>query len=96
MGGCSGWDLLAALHTDGRKVDTQNYSEVFCGGGVEAQNKQPSGQRMGKLKVAVYGEGALADSGNGLKRGKKEHPRSRFSSYAAYIISPHIADGGTG
>lgn len=23
MGGCSGWDLLAMLHSDGRKVDTE-------------------------------------------------------------------------
>lgn len=36
-----------------------------------AQDKQPSGRRMGKLKVAVYCEGALADSGNGLKRAKE-------------------------
>lgn len=27
--GCSGWDFLAVLHSDGRKVDTQNYSEVL-------------------------------------------------------------------
>lgn len=72
MGGCSGWDLLAVFHSDGRKVDkellrgTQKYSVEG-----EALDTQPSGRRMGKLKVAVYGEGALADSGNGVKPGKR-------------------------
>lgn len=33
------------------------------------QDKQPSGRSVGKLKVAVYGERALADSGNGAETG---------------------------
>lgn len=41
---------------------TQRYSEVFFG--ELGRDEQPSGRKMGKLKVAVYCEGALADSGN--------------------------------
>lgn len=57
---------------------------VFFGGG------------RAELKVVVYGEGAAAESGNGLKWGKGSIQGPAFSSYAAYIISPHIADGATG
>lgn len=55
----------------------------------EAQDKQPSGQRMGKLKVAVYGEGALADSGNGFKRDKGSIQGTAFLPMQ-HISSPHI------
>lgn len=81
-------------------MDTKNYSEVLrCilwkgGGGTGHAAKWA--KDGGKLKVAVYGERIIADSGNGLKRGKGSIQGPAFSSYAAYIISPHIADGGTG
>lgn len=61
----------------------------------EAQDKQPSG--MQKLKVAVYGEEALADSGKGLKRSEGSiQGLAFFPPCTAYIIFPHTADGGTG
>lgn len=63
----------------------------------EAQDKQPSGRRMGKLKVAVYGEGALADSGNGLKQGKGSiqgpafPPMQHISSLHILLMEPLAA-----
>lgn len=46
---------------------TQRYSVL--GREEGPQDKQPSGRSVGKLKVAVYGERALADSGNGAETG---------------------------
>lgn len=63
----SGWASLAAFHCNRGKVGTRSYSEVFCGGTGKAAKWAKDG---GKLKVVVYGEGAVADSGNGLKWGK--------------------------
>lgn len=62
-----GWAGLAPVHGDGRRVDTQNHSEVSAEEGGGPRDEQPNGRRMGKLKVAVYGEGALADSGDGRR-----------------------------
>lgn len=56
----------------------------------EQRKTQPSGQMIGKLKVAVYGEGAPAASGNGLKRGKMERARFCFSSRRVHTSSRHI------
>lgn len=71
---------------------TQNYSEVLSGilWRGEAQDEQPSGRRMGKLKVAVYGEGGLADSGNGLTRGKRSIQGPAFLLPTWPISSLHI------
>lgn len=70
LGAVGGIFWLCSTVTGGKWTHriTQRYSEVFCGGAWE---KQPSGRRTGKLKVAVYGEGVLADSGIGLRRGKR-------------------------
>lgn len=91
MGGCSGWDLLAVLYSDGRKVDTEllRGTQWYSVEG-EAQDEQPSGRRMGKLKVAVYGEGGLADSGNGLTRGKRSIQGPAFLLPTWPISSLHI------
>lgn len=56
-----------SLGKSGHRITPRYSVERGVGG---AQEKQPSGGRMGKLKVAVYGERTLADSANGLKRGK--------------------------
>lgn len=82
--GCRRWDLLTVLHSDGERWTqriTQRYSEVCCGEWRRrGTGQQPSGRRMGKLKVPVYGETALADSGNRLKRGKRSIQGPAFLS----------------
>lgn len=37
VGGYRRWDLLAGIHSDLGKEDTQNYSEVSCGRGGTGQ-----------------------------------------------------------
>lgn len=59
MGGGGGGDWTHRI--------TQRYSVL--GREEGPQDKQPSGRSVGKLKVAVYGERALADSGNGAETG---------------------------
>lgn len=52
---------------------------------------------MRKLKVAVYGEGALADSGDGLKHSKGSIQGLVFFSSARHVsFFPHTADGDIG